>query len=46
MIRTRAGVGLILPNDLDEALKDIRIHRQRGLRGGVLLRWSRRTARG
>jgi predicted TIM-barrel fold metal-dependent hydrolase len=33
----RAGVGLILPNDLDEALKDIEFIAKAGLRGGVLL---------
>jgi len=33
----RAGVGLILPNDLDEALKDIEFIATAGLRGGVLL---------
>ncbi|MDA1075614.1 MAG: amidohydrolase family protein [Proteobacteria bacterium] len=33
----RAGVGLILPNDLDEALKDIEFIVKAGLRGGVLL---------
>ena len=33
----RAGVGLILPNDLDEAVKDIEFIAESGLRGGVLL---------
>ena len=33
----RAGVGLILPNDLDEAIKDIEFIARAGLRGGVLL---------
>lgn len=33
----RAGVGLILPNDLDEAVKDIEFIARAGLRGGVLL---------
>lgn len=33
----RAGVGLILPNDLDEAIKDIEFIAHAGLRGGVLL---------
>jgi len=33
----RAGIGLILPNDLDEALKDIEFIAEAGLRGGVLL---------
>ena len=33
----RAGIGLILPNDLDEAVKDIAFIAQAGLRGGVLL---------
>ncbi len=33
----RAGVGLILPNDLDEAIKDIEFIAEAGLRGGVLL---------
>lgn len=33
----RAGIGLILPNDLDEALKDIEFIAKAGLRGGVLL---------
>ena len=33
----RAGIGLILPNDLDEAVKDIEFIAQAGLRGGVLL---------
>jgi predicted TIM-barrel fold metal-dependent hydrolase len=33
----RAGIGLILPNDLDEALKDIEFIANAGLRGGVLL---------
>jgi predicted TIM-barrel fold metal-dependent hydrolase len=33
----RAGIGLILPNDLDEALKDIELIANAGLRGGVLL---------
>jgi len=33
----RAGIGLILPNDLDEAIKDIEFIAQAGLRGGVLL---------
>jgi predicted TIM-barrel fold metal-dependent hydrolase len=33
----RAGVGVILPNDLDEAIKDIEFIAKAGLRGGVLL---------
>ncbi|MCZ6855799.1 MAG: amidohydrolase family protein [Gammaproteobacteria bacterium] len=33
----RAGIGLILPNDLDEAIKDVEFIAQAGLRGGVLL---------
>lgn len=33
----RAGVGLILPNDLDEAIRDIEFIAKAGLRGGVLL---------
>ncbi|MEO8812015.1 MAG: amidohydrolase family protein [Caulobacteraceae bacterium] len=33
----RAGIGLILPNDVDEALEDIRFIANAGLRGGVLL---------
>jgi len=33
----RAGVGLILPNDLDEAIKDIEFIAKANLRGGVLL---------
>jgi predicted TIM-barrel fold metal-dependent hydrolase len=33
----RAGVGMILPNDLDEAVKDIEFIAKAGLRGGVLL---------
>jgi predicted TIM-barrel fold metal-dependent hydrolase len=33
----RAGVGMILPNDLDEAVKDIEFIARAGLRGGVLL---------
>jgi len=33
----RAGIGLILPNDLDEAIKDIAFIARSGLRGGVLL---------
>ncbi len=33
----RAGVGLILPNDLEEAVKDIEFIAESGLRGGVLL---------
>jgi predicted TIM-barrel fold metal-dependent hydrolase len=33
----RAGIGLILPNDLDEAVKDIEFIARNGLRGGVLL---------
>ena len=33
----RAGVGVILPNDLDEAVKDIEFIAESGLRGGVLL---------
>jgi predicted TIM-barrel fold metal-dependent hydrolase len=33
----RAGVGLILPNDLDAAVKDIEFIAKAGLRGGVLL---------
>jgi predicted TIM-barrel fold metal-dependent hydrolase len=33
----RAGIGLILPNDLDEAEKDIAFIAEAGLRGGVLL---------
>ncbi|MEZ5557702.1 MAG: amidohydrolase family protein [Pseudomonadales bacterium] len=33
----RAGIGLILPNDLDEAIRDIEFIANAGLRGGVLL---------
>ena len=33
----RAGIGVILPNDLDEAIKDIEWIAKAGLRGGVLL---------
>ena len=33
----RAGIGLILPNDFDEAIKDIEFIARAGLRGGVLL---------
>ncbi len=33
----RAGIGLILPNDLDEAIRDIEFIAEAGLRGGVLL---------
>lgn len=33
----RAGIGLILPNDLDEAVKDVEFIAKAGLRGGVLL---------
>ncbi len=33
----RAGIGLILPNDLDEAIADIEFIAKAGLRGGVLL---------
>ncbi len=33
----RAGIGLILPNDLDEAIADIEFIARAGLRGGVLL---------
>jgi predicted TIM-barrel fold metal-dependent hydrolase len=33
----RAGIGLILPNDLDEAIRDIEFIAESGLRGGVLL---------
>jgi predicted TIM-barrel fold metal-dependent hydrolase len=33
----RAGIGLILPNALDEAIKDIEFIAGAGLRGGVLL---------
>ncbi|MBN7796934.1 amidohydrolase family protein [Parahaliea mediterranea] len=33
----RAGVGLILPNDIDEAIKDVEWIAKAGLRGGVLL---------
>ena len=33
----RAGIGLILPNDLDDALEDIEFIARAGLRGGVLL---------
>jgi predicted TIM-barrel fold metal-dependent hydrolase len=33
----RAGVGLILPNDIDEAVKDIEFIAKANLRGGVLL---------
>ena len=33
----RAGIGLILPNDFDEAIKDIEFIAKSGLRGGVLL---------
>jgi predicted TIM-barrel fold metal-dependent hydrolase len=34
---SRAGIGLILPNDLDEAVKDVEFIANAGLRGGVLL---------
>ena len=33
----RAGMGVILPNDLDQAVKDIESFAKAGLRGGVLL---------
>ena len=33
----RAGIGLILPNDMEEAIKDIEFIAKAGLRGGVLL---------
>ena len=33
----RAGIGVILPNDLDEAVKEIEFIAKAGLRGGVLL---------
>ena len=33
----RAGIGLILPHDFDEAIKDIQFIAEAGLRGGVLL---------
>lgn len=33
----RAGIGLILPNDLDEAVKDLEFIAENNLRGGVLL---------
>ncbi|XOV89094.1 MAG: amidohydrolase family protein [Pseudomonadota bacterium] len=33
----RAGIGLILPNDLDEAIRDIEFIAAANLRGGVLL---------
>jgi len=33
----RAGIGLILPNDFEEAIKDIEFIAQAGLRGGVML---------
>jgi predicted TIM-barrel fold metal-dependent hydrolase len=33
----RAGIGLILPNDLDDAITDIEFIAKSGLRGGVLL---------
>jgi len=33
----RAGIGLILPNDLDEAVRDVEFIAKSGLRGGVLL---------
>jgi predicted TIM-barrel fold metal-dependent hydrolase len=33
----RAGIGLILPNDFEEAIKDIEFIANAGLRGGVLL---------
>ena len=33
----RAGIGLFLPNDMDEAIKDIEFIAKAGLRGGVLL---------
>lgn len=33
----RAGIGLILPNDLDQAIEDIEFIASAGLRGGVLL---------
>ncbi|WP_219822556.1 amidohydrolase family protein [Sphingomonas montanisoli] len=33
----RAGIGVFLPNDLDEAVKDIEFIAKAGLRGGVLL---------
>jgi predicted TIM-barrel fold metal-dependent hydrolase len=33
----RAGIGVILPNDLDDAVKEIEFIAKAGLRGGVLL---------
>jgi predicted TIM-barrel fold metal-dependent hydrolase len=33
----RAGIGVILPNDLDDAVKEIEFIAEAGLRGGVLL---------
>jgi hypothetical protein len=33
----RAGIGLILPNDFEEAIQDIEFIAKAGLRGGVLL---------
>lgn len=33
----RAGIGLILPNDIDEAIKDVHWIAEQGLRGGILL---------
>ena len=33
----RAGMGVILPNDLDQAVKDVEAIAKAGLRGGVLL---------
>lgn len=35
--KRRAGIGVILPNDLDQAVKDIEGIAKAGLRGGVLL---------
>lgn len=32
-----AGIGVILPNDIDEAIKDVEFIAENGLRGGVLL---------
>jgi predicted TIM-barrel fold metal-dependent hydrolase len=33
----RAGIGVILPNNIDEAIKDVEFIAKSGLRGGVLL---------
>jgi len=33
----RAGIGVILPNDLDEAVRDVEFIAKAGLRGGILL---------